>query len=105
AGRKALATMGRRGGKNSAARKWANPEQPTAQKVLSALNEANEDRALEGMALESEIKAFMLRRKKELRQLPSTREIAAEFGVSERRVRQIRQTLGMQAKRGRPKRK
>ncbi|MEZ2123010.1 replication initiation protein [Corynebacterium sp. CCM 9203] len=103
AGRKALATMGRRGGKNSAARKWANPEQPTAQKVLSALTEANEDRALEGMALESEIKAFMLRRKKELRQLPSTKEIAAEFGVSVARVKQIRKALGMQAPRGRPK--
>ncbi|MEZ2121937.1 hypothetical protein [Corynebacterium sp. CCM 9203] len=105
AGRKALATMGRRGAETTNKRRWADRSRPDAQAALQPLKKANQKRQWKGGALEGQVRTMILQWRVDLDRDPSTKEIAAEFGVRERRVRQIRQTLGMQARRGGLKRK
>lgn len=102
--RKALATMGRRGGKKAAERWETDPEGEYATDLRKKLQAANQKREWKGQALVSEVRASILRSRIDTGADPSTRELATEFNVSIARIKQIRKALGMQAARGRPKR-
>lgn len=102
-GRKALATMGRRGAATSNARRWADPESKYAQETRQRLAEANKRREMTGELLELRVKTAILDARSQSVADPSTRELAGELGVSERRIQQVRKALGMEAKRGRPR--
>jgi len=102
-GRKALATMGRRGGKQ-AAKRWHDPAhqdyQEAARKPLEA---ANQRRSYSTDENKGRLLALVSSYRKQGLDLPKTSEIAAELGLSVRRVQELRRDLGIQAKRGRPK--
>ncbi|WP_290280130.1 replication initiation protein [Corynebacterium faecale] len=102
--RKALATMGRRGGKKAAERWETDPKGEYATDLRKKLQAANQKREWKGQALVSEVRASILRSRIDTGADPSTRELATEFNVSIARIKQIRKALGMQAARGRPKR-
>lgn len=103
AGRKALATMGRKGGQK-AAQRWENdPEEEYAQRELNKLHKANRRRAMSGELLETRVKMAILDARAQGVKDPSTKALAQELGVSVSRIKQLRQRLGLQAKRGRPK--
>ena len=102
--RKALATMGRRGGQKAAQRWETDPEGEYARGRREALAEANERRTYAGQVLKARVQASILGARVEGAKDPSTKELAAEFSVSEARIKQIRKELGLSAKRGRPKR-
>ena len=102
-GRKALATMGRRGGKKAAERWKTDPDGEYAQGRREALEQANKRREMTGELLELRVKTAILDARSQLVADPSTRELAGELGVSERRIQQVRKALGMEAKRGRPR--
>lgn len=102
-GRKALATLGARGGKKAAER-WDDPEHTDYQEAARApLAEANERRHWKGTALRAQVQSVILTARVQTGNDPSTKELAQEFGVSVERVRELRRELGLQAKRGRPK--
>jgi hypothetical protein len=103
AGRKALATMGRKGGQKSAQRWKTDPDSEYAQGRRETLAAANARRALSGDVLESKVKAALLEARVQQANDPTSKELAAEFGVSVRRIQQVRKTLGLAAKRGRAK--
>lgn len=98
AGRKALATMGRRGGKNSAARKWANPEQPIAQAALQPLKKANQKRKAAGNATRARVLAVATQSIAETGRVPSGAEIGRDLGITRKTacqyLRELR-TLGL----------
>lgn len=100
-GRKALATMGRRGAATSNARRWADPESDYARQTRERLAQANKRREMTGELLELRVKTAILDARSQSAPDPSTRELAGELGVSERRIQQVRKALGMAAKRGR----
>ena len=100
-GRKALATMGRRGAATSNARRWAAPESDYARQTRERLAQANKRREMTGELLELRVKTAILDARSQSAPDPSTRELAGELGVSERRIQQVRKALGMAAKRGR----
>ena len=103
AGRKALATLGRRGGKK-AAQRWTDPESADyTEKARAALDAATERRKIAGEILEAKIKMAILEARTQGLPDPTTKSLAGEFGVSVARVKQVRQKLGLQARRGRPK--
>lgn len=103
AGRKALATMGRRGGKAAAKRWQTDPEGEYAQSQRENLATANARRMYSGQALKARVQASILGARAEGAKDPSTKDLAAEFKVSEARIKQVRKELGLAAKRGRPK--
>lgn len=103
AGRKALATMGRRGGQKSARRWRTEPEGEYAQAQRENLAAANARRMYSGQALKARVQASILGARAEGAKDPSTKELATEFKVSEARIKQVRKELGLSAKRGRPK--
>ena len=100
--RKALATMGRRGGQKAAER-WKDRNSDYAKAETEKLAKANLQRQWRGDALSAEIKTAILRSRIETGVDPTTKDLAAEFNVSVSRVKQIRKALGMSAARGRPK--
>lgn len=100
-GRKALATMGRRGGQKAAERWKTDPEGEYAQANRQRLQAANKRREMTGELLELRVKAAILDARSQSAPDPSTRELAGDLGVSERRIQQVRKALGMAAKRGR----
>lgn len=95
--------MGCRGGKKAAER-WKDRNSDYVKDLTQKLHKANQRREWQGDALMSEVKSSILRSRIETDTDPSTKDLAAEFNVSISRVKQIRQALGMQAARGRPKR-
>ncbi|GAC81973.1 Replicase family protein [Gordonia malaquae] len=99
--RKALATLGRKGGKKAAER-WADRDSDYARAQLDKLDSANRLRALNTDENKGRVLAYIASERREKRE-PTTREIAEELGLSVSRVKALRQALGMQAKRGRPK--
>lgn len=101
AGRKALATLGRRGGQRAAER-WKDPKSEYAQQQRANLADANQKREWQGMALRAQVQSNILSARVQTGRDPSTKELAGEYGVSERRIRQLRCELGLTAKRGRP---
>lgn len=104
AGRKALATLGRRGGQRAAER-WKDPESDYAQQQRTNLAAANQKREWQGTALRAQVQSTILSMRVQTGRDPSTKELAGEYGVSERRIRQLRSELGLTAKRGRPSKK
>ncbi|WP_231498756.1 replication initiation protein, partial [Corynebacterium glutamicum] len=102
-GRKALATMGRRGGQKAAERWKTDPDGEYAQENRQRLRAANKRREMTGELLELRVKTAILDARSQSVADPSTRELAGELGVSERRIQQVRKALGMEAKRGRPR--
>lgn len=101
AGRKALATMGRKGGQK-AAQRWNDRDSDYAQRETARLREANALRALDTDEHKGQLLAYVARVRRTNHE-PTTREIAQEFGLSLRRVQELRKELGLQAKRGRPR--
>ena len=102
AGRKALATMGRKGGQK-AAQRWNDRNSDYAQKVRTELAAATQKRVWQGIALESRVQEKIMTSRINSGADPRTSDLAKEFGVSVARIKQVRQKLGLQAKRGRPK--
>ncbi len=99
--RKALATMGRRGGQKAAER-WKDRNSDYAQTELNRLAQANTKREMQGELLLAKVKMAILEARTQGVPDPSSKELADSLGVSARRVQQIRKELGMTAKRGRP---
>lgn len=102
--RAALATMGRKGGKNAAQRWKTDPEGEYATSRRASLSAANADRALDTDENKGRVLAYVSRERRAKRE-PSTREVAQELGLSVRRVQELRKSLGLQAKPGRPKKR
>lgn len=100
--RKALATMGRRGGKK-AAQRWKDRDSDYAKAARAPLEAANAQRSMSGELLETRVKMAILDARTQGAKDPSTKELASSFGVSARRIQQVRKRLGMSAKRGRSK--
>ena len=100
--RKALATMGRKGGQKAAER-WNDRDSAYAQKETEKLARANQRRAMSGELLEARVKMAILDARTQGVKDPSTKSLARELGVSVPRIKQLRQKLGLQAKRGRPR--
>lgn len=102
-GRKALATMGRRGGQTAAKRWKTDPQGDYARTERERLYRFNERRKYSGQALKANVHASILGARAQGAKDPSTKDLATEFGVSESRIKQVRKELGLAAKRGRPK--
>lgn len=102
AGRKALATLGSRGGKKAAER-WQDPDSEYARKERAKLAAANEARSYSTEENKGRVLALIASRRRQGLPAPTTGAIAAELGLSERRVRALRAELGMSASRGRPR--
>lgn len=101
AGRKALATMGRKGGQK-AAQRWQDKNSDYARTELARLQNANALRAFDTDANKGRVIAYVAAERRQQRE-PTTREIASELNLSIRRVQELRKELGLQSKRGRPK--
>lgn len=82
AGKKALATLGRRGGKTSAAKRWGDKDSELAQKSLEPLERANKQRKSQGSATRGRILTIIASTWSETGSLPSRREVAREVGCS-----------------------
>ena len=100
--RKALATMGRKGGQKASQRWKTDPDGEYAQGRRSALQTANAKREMQGELLSSKVKMAILEARTQGVSDPSSKELADTLGTSVRRIQQIRKQLGMKAKRGRP---
>ncbi|QPK84392.1 replication initiation protein (plasmid) [Corynebacterium qintianiae] len=84
--RKALATMGRRGGKKAAKRWETDPEGEYAQNELKKLQSANKRRRLRGQSTRARVLNVAMDTVAQTGKLPSGREIAEELGVTKRTV-------------------
>ena len=102
AGRKALATLGSRGGK-TAAKRWEDPNSDYARQERAKLTAANQKREWKGAALRAEMQSMILSARVQTGQDPSTRELAKDLGISLRRAQELRRDLGMPAPKGRPR--
>ena len=81
--RKALATMGRRGGKKAAER-WNDRGSEYAQNELEKLNKANKIRKVQGQGTRARVLAAATEYLVETGDLPAGKEIAAEVGITKR---------------------
>lgn len=99
--RKALATMGRRGGKKAAQRWQDDPDGDYAQGRREAMKKAAESRRMKGELLETRVKMAFLDARTQGVDDPSTKELASALGVTERRIQQVRKALGLSARPGR----
>src|SRR5699024_4841100 len=103
AGRKALATMGRRGGKQSAKR-WQDPAHKDYQEAARApLEKANQQHRYSTDENKARIQLLVSSYRRQGVNPPTTKEMAAELGLTVRRVQQLRKELGIVGKPGRPK--
>lgn len=98
--RKALATMGSRGGKK-AAQRWKDRDSGYAKAELAKLEAANTRRSMSGELLETRVKRAILDARTQGAKDPSTKEMASAFGVSVRRIQQVRKKLGLGTRPGR----
>ena len=85
AGRKALATLGSRGGKKAAER-WQDPDSDYARQERAKLAAANQRRAAQGGTSRGRILAFVSQQYAETGQVPTRPEIMQETGLSRRMV-------------------
>ena len=99
--RKALATMGRKGGKKAAQRWQDDPDGDYAQGRREAMKKAAESRRMKGELLETRVKMAFLDARTQGVDDPSTKELASALGVTERRIQQVRRALGLSARPGR----
>lgn len=102
AGRKALATLGRRGGKKAAER-WQDPTSEYAKAERAKLANANQQRSYSTDENKARIQLIVSSYRRQGLDIPSTKEMAAELGLTVRRVQQLRKELGITGKPGRPK--
>jgi hypothetical protein len=99
--RKALSTMGRKGGQK-AAQRWKNdPDGDYARAELEKLEKANRQRAFATDENKGRVLSYIASERREGRD-PSTKDVAEALGLSVRRVQQLRKDLGMSVRRGRP---
>lgn len=101
--RKALATMGRRGGRKAAQRWETDPEGEYAQGRRDALASANKRRAAGGRGTSHRIAAYFDEAFSETGDYPKVKEAAAHFGVSERTVQRAVARVGIELSPGRRK--
>src|SRR5699024_7818235 len=102
-GRKALATMGRRGGKQ-ASKRWKDPAQNQYQTAARApLAKANELRTYSTEENKGQILSLIARFRRQGLEAPSTKKNSTELGLRIRRVQKLRKKRGVTAKRGPPK--
>src|SRR5699024_10042332 len=103
AGRKALATMGRRGGKQSAKR-WQDPAHKDYQEAARApLEKANQQRRYSTDENKARIQLLVSRYRGEGLNPPHTKEKGAEMGTTVKRGQKKNKKLGNRGKTGRPK--
>lgn len=102
AGRKALATMGQRGGKATVARRAANPQE--REPLRKGWEKANQQRSYSTDENKARIQLLVSSYRRQGLNPPSTKELAAELGLTVRRVQQLRKELGISGKPGRPTR-
>lgn len=101
--RKALATMGRKGGQKAAER-WKNdPNGKYAQNELKRLNKANSRRSAQGRSVSYQIAAYYDDAYSQTEKYPTVQEAAEEFGVSNRTVQRALSKAGIQLPTGRRK--
>lgn len=84
--RKALATMGRRGGKK-AAQRWNDRDSDYAQSELAKLERTHRRKRVQGQTTRAKIQALVGQIFVETGKIPSRKEIMAETGVSESTVK------------------
>lgn len=80
AGRKALATLGRRGGQTTVARRAANPEE--REPLRQGWAKANQRRKTQGTDTRARVLSYVSRRLVDTDVFPTRREISAEVGIS-----------------------
>lgn len=101
--RKALATMGRRGGQK-AAQRWSDRESDYAKGALAELKTANMKRSFSTDENKAVFSPTCLHARGKVYD-PASVEVANELGLSVRRVNELRKELGISRKRGRPAKK
>lgn len=101
--RKALATMGRRGGKKAAQRWKTAPDSDYAKQERAKLAVANENRKTSAAADSFAIASWFLKGKSETGEYPTVGEAAAEFSVSNRTVQRALSKAGIVLPTGRRK--
>ena len=103
AGRKALATMGRKGGQKSAQRWKTEPDSEYAQRSRETLAAANERRKVNATADQFAIASWFLKANAETGEWPTVAEAMAEFRCSRSTVNRALQNAGIVLPRGRKK--
>jgi len=101
--RKALATMGRRGGKKAAQRWKTDPEGKYAQSQLESLNNANKRRSAGGRSQSHKIAAYFDDAFAQTGEYPTVASASAEFAVSNRTVQRALAKAGITLPTGRKK--
>lgn len=101
--RKALATMGRRGGQKAAQRWKTDPNSEYAQGRRKALREANETREILGKSSKSQIAAWFYAGFAQTKKWPTIPEAMEEFSVSRQTVNRALRAAGIKLPRGRKK--
>ncbi|WP_257994078.1 helix-turn-helix domain-containing protein [Corynebacterium ulcerans] len=91
--RKALAAMGRRGGKKAAKRWETDPNGDYAQAERKKLIEANRRKKIQGQSTRARVLAVAMDTLAQTGRFPSGREIAAEIGMTKRTVNLHLKTL------------
>src|SRR5699024_11779920 len=95
AGRKALATMGRRGGKQ-AAKRWKDPNQKEYQEAARApLEKANRQRRYSTDENKARIQLLVSSHLRQGLKPPHTNEIDTELGLTVRRVQELSKAIGI----------
>lgn len=100
--RKALATLGRRGGKKASER-WKDPDSKYARDLSQKLARANKRRAAGGRSRSYEIVAYFDRVYEETETYPRIKDVAIEFDVSTRTVQRAVDKAGIDLPIGRPR--
>ena len=103
AGRKALATMGRKGGQKSAQRWKTEPDSEYAQGRRETLAAANERRKVNATADQFAIASWFLKANAETGEWPTVAEAMDEFRCSRSTVKRALQNAGIVLPRGRKK--
>ena len=99
--RKALATMGRRGGQKAAQRWKTDPNGDYAKAELEKLAKANANRKVSATADKFQIASWFMKSKAETGEWPRVAEAMEEFGVSRDTVKRALQMAGLKLPRGR----
>nr|AAG03377.1 RepB [Corynebacterium striatum] len=98
--RKALATMGRKGGRK-AAQRWQDRSSDYAQNELDKLAKANANRKVNATADKFQIASWFMKSKAETGEWPRVTEAMEEFGVSRDTVKRALRMAGVKLPRGR----
>src|SRR5699024_3475341 len=98
--RKALATLGRRGGKKAAER-WKDPNSDYAKKERNKLATANRERSISAQADRLGIASWFLSQYSQTKQWPTVSEAEVEFKVSKSTVLRALKTAKVELPKGR----